>query len=330
MNCVGTLLRWGVSPDEIYVLTYGVEITEQLGRLGIRTFWRPDWLAEGVALVEEFHCKPANGKQQMDLVMYMKRRLFLEMAMRGVKFMIFDSDVVFRANPQRMMDADKQPSMYGENIDWVVFGSPEVSIGSIPRWTNFKGRKLGVHGSPGAFLNSKLLVPWMKALFEFGIGLWSECIWGWGQVGDNQVLYQMGVQWEVIHNGPRPVFRSVWGQDRVNQKRTGKVKSLREFVQRDVMSVLFKTEGGRERVKPNVVAADTQGDFIPAKHYHAPGGPGKKEQLMRRSGEWFVKDDWPSELEEGGIWDLLTFGKEKSFPDDNSTDVRVTGAISDD
>ena len=475
VNCVGTLLGWGVKEEEIYVMTYGEDITELLEKVGVKTIWRPDWVEEARKLIQKHRCKQTHrGKEQMDFVMYMKRRLYLELALRDVKWMIFDSDVAFRANPQQIMDANKEPSMYGENIDMIVYGSPSVAIGAIGGWSNDQRSrgKLGVNGSPGAFLNPKLLVPWMKALYVYGVAVWEECKWwGWVQVSDNSVLFQMGIKWEVIAGEKPLAFRGAWGEPKegmagvpqqrgskplksvldeglwkellaveeeaggeeernpaewvaevevvggeeedeaakVEREREGEREKEREErekererekrererereererereereklkergkdgeeelerererereererereererereererereEEREIKQKEFEEEENEEKLSqqkqpkrmPNIIATDTGGRFMPAHHYHGPGGPPSKEAMMRKGKEWFVKQNWQQILngeegkegergegEEGkgkekkvGIWDLLIFTQEE-------------------
>ena len=311
VNCVGNLIHLGTPKEEIYVLAYDAKVAVVLGKCGFNVIWRPDWLEEGEQLARRFHCKIKGGKKKMDLVMYMKRRLFLELAYRGVKFMIFDSDVILHTNPKQFMGANRPTSMYGKGIDAVIFGADHISVGSIVGWSNSLSRdgRFALNGSPGAFLNVKLFIPWFKAFFEYGISLWQNCVWGWGQVGDNAILYQAGLRWEMTQDKDgiedNQAQISVWGAPVNQTKRMINQRLVRPRIGSGLMEELF----GEGKRKPMIFAADTQTKFMPARHYNVPGGPPKKEAIMRARNVWFVRDDWKEVLREGGnnVMDFLDF-----------------------
>ena len=314
VNCVGNLIHLGTPKEEIYVLAYDAKVAVVLGKCGFNVIWRPDWLEEGVELTKRFHCKIKSGKKKMDLVMYMKRRLFLELAYRGVKFMIFDSDVILHTNPKQFMDANRPTSMYGKGIDAVVFGADHISYGSTMGWSNSLSRegRFALNGSPGAFLNVKLFIPWFKAFFEYGIFLWENCVWGWGQVGDNAILYQAGLRWEMTQDEDgiedNQAQISVWGTPPWGgnpKKRPKNQTPVQLQVGSEVVEELF----GEGKRKPMIFAADTQTKFMPARHYNVPGGPLEKEMIMKKHNVWFVRDNWEEMLREGGktVLDFLEF-----------------------
>ena len=252
--------------------------------------------------------------------MYMKRRMFLEFAYRKKKFMIFDSDVVFHMDPHQLMDADTPPSMYGQNVNMVVFGSVNVLIGAIPGWVQTgENGKFAMNGSPAAYLSPDLLLPWFKALFEYGIGLWSQCLWGWGQIGDNYVFHQMGLRWEIIREkndnniileGSR-AYRTTWespawdGGDLTKGELLSAQKGLWKYIHNLLYQELLRAK------RPTIVAADNETPYLPARHYNAPGGPIVKATSMRRDGNWLLADDWEEKIDKEGasILDLLVFDR---------------------